>query len=199
MCYIGKLTPTPDIFLQSHIQYDSIIGTYSPDLRPFANRGGKLITWQGLADGLITPQGTQLYYEKVLAIEPNAADFYRQYYSPGVGHCGGGSDLLPVDPIGQLRAWVESGMAPAYLKVGSPYAINASSDSVPASENVRFLDLCPYPQITKYRGGGDPAKASSYFCAASDGWYDFGGPGGSNYSCVGGPGWYASSFPVVEQ
>lgn len=38
-----------DLFLQGHIQYDSIIGDASPDLRPFKARGGKMITWQGLA------------------------------------------------------------------------------------------------------------------------------------------------------
>lgn len=36
-------------FLQGHLQYDSVIGTASPDLRPFKARGGKMITWQGLA------------------------------------------------------------------------------------------------------------------------------------------------------
>lgn len=39
----------PDIFLAAHLEYDSIIGTASPDLRAFKKRGGKIITWQGLA------------------------------------------------------------------------------------------------------------------------------------------------------
>jgi hypothetical protein len=157
-----------------------------------------MITWQGLADGTINPQGTQLYYRKVLALDPSAADFYRQFYSPGVGHCGGGTDLTPLDPIGQLRAWVENGTAPDTLGVGSPLAVNASTASVPASENVRFLDLCPYPMVNRYCGRGDPNSANSYECVGSGGWYDFGGPSGRNYSCVGGPGWYGMSFPGVE-
>jgi len=71
------------MFLQGHLQYDSIIGDASPDLRPFKRHGGKMITWQGLADGTINPQGTQLYYQKVMALDPSAADFYRQFYSAG--------------------------------------------------------------------------------------------------------------------
>ena len=70
-----------------------MIGDYSPDLRPFKRTGGKLITWQGLADQIINPQGTMLYYHKVRAIDPGVADFYRQYFSPGVGHCGGGTGM----------------------------------------------------------------------------------------------------------
>jgi len=93
---------------------------------------------------------------------------------------------------------VENGTAPATLEAGSPYAINASSAAVVNGTNVRFVDLCPYPQVNKYKGSGDPALANSYMCAAGDGWLNFGGPSGSNYSCFGGPGWYAESFPVVE-
>jgi len=187
-----------DIFLQSHLQYDSIIGTASPELAPFARRGGKMITWQGLADGVINPQGTMLYYQKILALNASAADFYRQFFSPGVGHCGGGTGVTPTDPIAQLRAWVENGTAPATLQAASPYPVNASSAAVVGGANVRFLDLCPYPAVNEYKGGGDPALASSYQCVSGTGWESFPGPGPSNYSCVGGPGWYASSFPAVE-
>ncbi|KAK5135893.1 hypothetical protein LTR08_004543 [Meristemomyces frigidus] len=187
-----------DLFLQGHLQYDSIIGDASTDLRPFKRHGGKMITWQGLADNLINPQGTQFYYRKVLALDPQAHDFYRQFYSPGVGHCGGGTGVIPTDPIGQLRTWVENGTAPAYLEAGSPYPVNASSSAVVAEDNVRFVDLCPYPKVNKYKGSGDPAKAGSWACAAGDGWLDFGGPSGRNYSCFGGPGWYGRSFPSIE-
>jgi len=157
-----------------------------------------MITWQGLADGTIPPQGTQLYYKKVLALDPSTQNFYRQFYSPGVGHCGSGTGLTPVDPIGQLRAWVENGTAPTSLHVGSPYPVNSTTAAVVGRQNVRFLDLCTYPQVTKYKGSGDPALASSYGCAMEDGSYSFSGPSGSNYSYFGGPGWYGSSFPEVE-
>ncbi|KAK4546787.1 hypothetical protein LTR36_001519 [Oleoguttula mirabilis] len=150
-----------DIFLQGHLQYDSIIGDASPDLRPFKRNGGKMITWQGLADGVINPQGTQLYYRKVLALDASAHDFYRQFYSPGIGHCGGGTGVVPIDPIAQLRAWVENGTTPRHLSAASPYPVNASSAAVVSTTNVRFLDLCPYPQVNIYKGNGDPALASS--------------------------------------
>jgi feruloyl esterase len=42
-------------------------------------------------DELIMPQGTMFYYQKVKALDSAVQDFYRQYYSPEVGHCGGGT------------------------------------------------------------------------------------------------------------
>lgn len=137
------------------------------------------------------PQGTQLYYRKILALDPTAHTFYRQFFSPGVGHCGGGTGVLPLDALGALRAWVENGTAPDTLAAGSRYAVGAGSDAVVGALNVRFVDLCPYPAVQKYKGGGkDPSLASSYACTGEMGWLDFGGPGGSNYSCEGGPEWY---------
>ena len=132
-----------ELFLQGHLEYDSTMGTYSPDLAEFKNAGGKMITWQGLQDQIIMPQGNMLYYEKVLALDPTAHDFYRQFYSPGVGHCGGGTGVIPIDPIGTLRAWVENGTAPDALSAASEYPVNASSAYVTNGMNVRFQVVSP--------------------------------------------------------
>ena len=100
--------------------------------------------------------------------------------------------VTPTEPITQLRAWVENNEAPMTLKAGGEYPINASSSYPINGTNVRFVDLCPYPKIQRYKGhGADSALASSWRCADdSDGWQVFSGPSGNNYSCVGGPGWY---------
>ena len=47
----------------------------------------------GLADELIYPNGTSIYYERVLALDPKAHDFYRVFEAPGVGHCIGKMNL----------------------------------------------------------------------------------------------------------
>ncbi|KAF2492857.1 tannase and feruloyl esterase [Lophium mytilinum] len=176
-------------FLESHLEWDSTFGTYSPNLRAFKRAGGKLLTWQGLADNLINPQGTMLYYEKVLALDPTAHTFYRQFYSPGVGHCGGGTGVTPLNAIGALRAWVENGTAPATLSAASEYPVGASSAFVTNGTNVRFLELCPYPMVNKYVSG-DLNLATSYECARDMGFELFGGPSGTNCSYINGPGWY---------
>jgi hypothetical protein len=178
-----------EFFLQGHLEYDSTMGSFSPDLRAFAHRGGKIITWQGLADNYIMPQGNMLYYQKVLAIDPHAQDYYRQFYSPGVGHCGGGTGVQPIDALGQLRAWVENCTAPESLHAASMYPVNAASNIVTSGANVRFEDLCAYPMVNKYNGKGDPALASSYECKPEGGWLGFQELGNATCSCVGATGW----------
>lgn len=188
-----------DIFLQGHLQYDSLMGSASPNLLPFKRRGGRIITWQGLADGTINPQGTMFYYQKIQALDPDVAGFYRQFYSPGVGHCGGGTGVMPTAQLDQLRAWVENGTAPETLSAGSTYAVGASSSAVVGTENVRFLNLCPWPAVNMFKGSGDLNAADSWGCAQNTGWEDFQNAlNPRNYSIVGGPGWYGSSFDDVE-
>lgn len=182
------LTKFSDLTHQGRLEYESIIGTGNPDLDRFSHRGGKIITWHGLADPIIPPQGTMFYYQKVLALDPSAADFYRQFYSPGVGHCSGGTGVIPTNALDQLRAWVENGTVPETLQAASPYPVNASSSlPVDPSQNSRFLDLCPWPAVEIYSGQGDPALAESWGCVSGTNWRSFLGvnPDG-RYSLVGG-------------
>jgi len=134
-----------------------------------------------------------LYYQKVRALDPKVADFYRQFFSPGVGHCKGGTGVQPTYALGQLRAWVENGTAPTSLEAASRYPVNPSSNFKSNGTAARRMDLCPWPQVSRYQGVGDPAVASSWTCANGTGWVEFPGPGPRSYSCIGGPGWYGSA------
>lgn len=55
---------------------------------------------------------TQQYYEKVLAQDPKAQDYYRNFEAPGVENCSGGDGFYPIDIFEQLQIWVEKGKAP---------------------------------------------------------------------------------------
>ncbi|KAH8803390.1 tannase and feruloyl esterase-domain-containing protein [Xylogone sp. PMI_703] len=104
-----------EIWIQSSIRYEGVIGTESPDLSEFRSNGGKLMTWQGLADVLIPPNNT-LYYRHQLEGAMGGYDqvnqFHRLFYTPGVAHCTGGYGPIPNNPIEQLVSWVENGVAP---------------------------------------------------------------------------------------
>lgn len=144
------------IFHRSVNQYKSIMSTDDPDLSEFKESGGKMITWHGLADQLIFPEGTTDYYEKVLELDPAAPDFYRYFKAPGVGHCRGGVGPIPTNAFDSLVAWVEEDVAPETLPAST--AVNGNA--------TRELNLCPYPLVAAYKGG-DILKASSYECSAS--------------------------------
>ncbi|THY31333.1 tannase and feruloyl esterase [Aureobasidium pullulans] len=137
----------------SQREYDSIIGTNWPDLSEFRDAGGKMISWHGLADDRIPPNGTSHYYDRVLAETSNVSDFYRYFEAPGVGHCAGGAGAVP-NALADLVKWVEEGIVPDTLK-----ATGQNGDST-------VRELCQYPLVQRYLGG-DPKVASSFKCAAS--------------------------------
>lgn len=129
----------------------SVLNATDPDLKPFAERGGKLILWHGWSDAALPAQATIDYYESVLAHDPNATDYVRLFMIPGCYHCGGGPGISGVDWLGEIRAWVEEGKAPD--KIIAERRDNGAEKSRP---------LVPYPQRVEYDGDGDPNLASNF-------------------------------------
>ena len=55
-----------ELFAEANREYNSIVASDNPDLSRFAKKGGKMITWHGLADDLIPSGGSVNYYDSVL-------------------------------------------------------------------------------------------------------------------------------------
>ena len=145
------------------------------DLTPFRARGGKLILYHGWNDPAIPALNTVNYYDEVLAKmgQSNADSFVRLYMLPGVQHCGGGNGP---DDFGQFGAsankdpehnafvalenWVEKGTVP-----GSFIASKHAGDT-PQGAVTMTRPLCPYPQLTEYKGSGDQNSAENFTCSA---------------------------------
>ncbi|MFE1836161.1 tannase/feruloyl esterase family alpha/beta hydrolase [Streptomyces sviceus] len=147
------------LFKQSQAQYDKVIGTDDPDLSGFRESGGKLLTWHGEADQFIPAQGTVQYRQKVereLGGTKKVDDFSRLFLAPGTNHCGLNGLDGSADGLAALTAWVEHGKAPRTLPAT---LVNAEGQSV-------SRDLCRYPQVSHYKGHGDPAAASSFTCVS---------------------------------
>ncbi|KAJ5752231.1 hypothetical protein N7520_009148 [Penicillium odoratum] len=134
----------------SRSQYASLVSNTESDLSSFKASGGKMITWHGLADEAIPPNGTIKYYEEVLEKDPKAHDFYRFFEAPGVAHCFGGLGPIPNGAISQLMDWVEKDYAPDTLQATG-------------GKNNTARNLCLYPLQQKYVGG-DPRKPASFIC-----------------------------------
>ena len=86
-----------------------------PDLSRFFARGGKLLMWGGESDVGPAPAGAIEYAEAVIGGNPRAAQQFRFFLVPGVGHCGGppGNDLLPLQEA--AASWARSGTPPETL------------------------------------------------------------------------------------
>ena len=146
-----------NLFLESVLRYHAVIGSDQTDLSAFRRSGGKLITWQGLADQFVPVGGTIPYYEQVDArTRGSLDDYYRLFLAPGAQHCGPAVGAAPTDPLASLVSWVEDGVAPDTLP---------ASTTRPDGTLVQ-RDLCPYPSVSQYAGTGDPNAAGSYRCVA---------------------------------
>jgi feruloyl esterase len=126
------------------------------DLRAFIQGGSKLLLYHGWADPNFSAQSTIDYYQRVterlgLAQTTNSV---RLFLAPGMGHCGGGDGPNAFDMVSALERWVENDQAPG-LVVAS-HNIDGKLD--------RTRPLCPYPQIAKYDGTGNPDEAVNFRC-----------------------------------
>ncbi len=152
-----------------------------PDLSAAKRRGVKIIQYHGWNDQTLQPAYSPEYYESVVAAMGGLRTtqrFYRLFMVPGMRHCyfgpgatsfGGVGQQIPPsrDPIHDVQAalerWVEHGVAPTRM-IATKYI-----DDAPTTHTVRLTrPLCPYPQVPRYRGFGNPDDARSFACGERD-------------------------------
>lgn len=148
-----------------------ILNSTNPNLKKFGAHGGKLVIYQGWDDAVIPPMNTIDYYTRVLASAgSNGEDIVRLYMVPGLQHCDGGSGAsefgqhnLNYDPatniFSSLERWVETGVKP-----GSIEARQHKNPDDGASEVLMTRPICPYPQLSSYKGVGDTKNAANFVC-----------------------------------
>lgn len=154
------------------------ISTFNPDLSAFNATGGKILTYHGQADGIISSLNSARYYELVAAnmsLSPSALDeFYRLFRISGMGHCGGGVGAWDVANryVGRPMAdntpennvllamvkWVEEGKAPDSI-TGYGYGNLTTAGKVVTSRK-----HCKYPARNVYIGPGNNTDPASWRC-----------------------------------
>ena len=98
------------------------------------------------------------YYESVLKTTgPRTPDFFRLFMQPGIFHCGGGPGAGTFDPLLEVMAWVEQNKTPDRI----------TAARIIDGKTTRTRPLCPYPQIAKYNGTGNPDDAANFTCAVA--------------------------------
>ncbi|KAI5459542.1 Tannase/feruloyl esterase [Mariannaea sp. PMI_226] len=156
------------------------------DISAYRNRGGKVIMYHGIADGLVPTKGSELYYNRtVKAMGNNIGDFFRLFLIPGMQHCAGtvtnapwfisGENQADVitsntwsvpgfkdathDALLALVEWTEKGHAPNEI-----IATTWKNPYDPTTGVLRQRPICPYPQIAKWNRRGDINRSSSWSC-----------------------------------
>jgi feruloyl esterase len=131
----------------------------SPDLRPFINRGGKLLLVGGWVDDL-PPQNVVTYYESVVRMmgEEKVRDSVRLFMVPGMHHCFGGTFpgayQVDFDPVQAVKSWKTGGKAPDQI------VVTTSGQGWPTRKRL----VCAYPNVSKYSGRGDTGDPANFSC-----------------------------------
>src|SRR2546423_12195476 len=150
-----------------------VLNATEANLTSFKAHGGKLILYHGWNDPAISAINAIDYYNGVARAmgAQNRDSFVRLYMAPGVQHCADGPGADDFGQPGMLREkgpneniedalenWVEKGAAPSTIIATK----RPPSDAPNATKMTR--PLCPYPQVAKYKGAGDPNDAASFAC-----------------------------------
>jgi feruloyl esterase len=188
-----KLTDTKPA--ASGEDWEQALDANDADLTPFKQRGGKLIMYHGFADPFISPYISLDYYTALIGTQGNEGrggwqqvdwqqgdplaktqDFALLFPVPGMNHCAGGpganvfngpDNLGGIedpehDVVMALDRWVSTGVAPKQI-IATKFVNDVPSNGVAFTR-----PLCPYPQVARYMGKGDPTSAASFACVAEE-------------------------------
>jgi feruloyl esterase len=136
------------------------INATNPDIRPFVDRGGKLLLLAGWNDDL-GPGNNITYYQSVVAAigAKKAREAVRLFMIPGMHHCLGidypSTYTVNFDAVAFLRRWKRTGQASDRIVVRTQKK----------GETARSRVVCAYPAVSRFKGNGSIDNPESFECA----------------------------------
>jgi feruloyl esterase len=139
-------------------QDNGVINSAETNLKPFFDRGGKLLIYHGWADPQVPAMNAVNYFSDVVKATGTASvgKSIQLYMVPGMGHCAGGPGTDTFDKVAAIEQWASSGQAPESI-----VAAHRTDGKVD-----RTRPLCPYGKVAKWSGTGSTDDAANFTCVA---------------------------------
>jgi feruloyl esterase len=136
-----------------------VLNSADANLKPFFDRGGKLLMYHGWSDPQVPALNSVDYFDAVLKAvgRQMASRSIQLYMVPGMLHCSGGPGTDSFDKMAAIEQWMRDGSAPAQI-VASHFTDGLVDRTRP---------LCPYGQVARYKGTGSTDDAANFQCAAA--------------------------------
>ena len=142
-------------FFRASKSDNGVLRSNDPNLKPFFERGGKLLMYHGWSDPQVPPYTSISYFNNVLGtVGKDAENSIALFMVPGMNHCSGGPGVDTFAKIQVLEQWVEQDIKPS--RIVASHLTNGQVD--------KTRPLCPLGQIAKYNGTGDVNNADNFTC-----------------------------------
>lgn len=160
----------------------------STDWGAFNRRGGKLLMYQGLADGIIPPKSTTQYYQIMNSASSEASSSFARYYQiPGMHHCwtsdNDGIEYFAPWMVGGIGQQSQATIAQTESVIGNskydmlralmdwvegksaPTSITATTWVGTTTTVFRQRPVCPYPQRAVNTNPNNINSPNSWKCS----------------------------------